>query len=254
MKVSIVTPVFNADAYIADCIQSIENQDYPNIEHIIVDGKSTDDTMKVVERLEHDQMVVHSEKDEGIYDAMNKGIHMATGDIIGILNADDFYANSGVVSRIVKEFEEKPEIDAVFGELVIVKPENTDKIVRYYQAKNFKPNDFLKGTMPPHPTFFVRAEHYLELGTYDIKYSIGADFELLLRFFKNHNLKFSYIPEVMVRMRAGGASTKNLRSNWIINKEMVAACKSHGYKTSMVKVYSKYFTKVFQLVKRPKTN
>lgn len=249
MKISIVTVCFNSAATISDTIKSVLSQRYKNIEYIIVDGASTDNTLDIV-RASSSHIRFCSEPDRGIYDAMNKGIRMATGDVVGILNADDFYINDLILDNVAKTFLEK-RVDSLFADLVYVHPDNLSKIVRYYCASNFTPEKFASGWMPPHPTFFVKREIYERYGLFKIDYKIASDFELLARFLNKHRISYHYLPEVLIKMRTGGVSTKNLRSNWILNKEIVRACSENDIQTNLVKVYSKYLTKIFQIVGRP---
>ena len=254
MKVSIITPVLNNGVYVGNCMQSLLGQTYENIEYIVVDGESIDGTVgvikDVVKRYPERNMKFISEKDNGIYDAMNKGIGLATGEIIGILNSDDFYINNDVISSVVNEFMEK-DVGAVFADLVYARADNLDKIVRYYSSANFHPGKMAYGWMPAHPTFFVKRHLYEQYGLYKTDYLIAADYELIARFLVRNKVSYSYIPEVLVKMRTGGASTRNLKSNWILNKEILRACAENGVETNIFKVYSKYFVKGFQLLKRP---
>lgn len=250
MKVSLITVVYNGEAFIESAIQSVLAQDYPNIEYIIIDGASKDRTLEIVEKYRDQISVIVSEKDKGIYDAMNKGVSRATGDIIGILNADDFYAESDVISTVVRTFQEQ-QVDTVFGDLVYVNPDNLEKVVRYYCPKSFKIKDFEKGDMPPHPTFYVKRELYDQFGHFRTDYKICADFEIMVRMLYKGNATWSYIPKVMVKMRTGGVSTDGFKSKIALNKEIKRACDENGIQTSMTKIYSKYFKKVLQLVKRP---
>jgi glycosyltransferase involved in cell wall biosynthesis len=190
-----------------------------------------------------------SEPDNGIYDAMNKGIKEANGEIIGILNSDDLYHTNNVISKVVKAFR-KNSIDVVFGDLHYVKKINLDKVVRYYSSAKFHPSKFRFGFMPAHPTFFTKKEHYENLGLYKTNYEIAADFELLLRFLKVYNLEYKYLPINMIKMRMGGRSTSSLKSNYILNKEMVRACKENDMYTNIGIISLKYFVKVFELFKR----
>lgn len=264
--VSIITATYNAAPTIADCLESVHSQTIP-VEHIIIDGASTDNTVDIVQRSTFNVRGfagpgsrapdhglpgsrILSEPDNGIYDAMNKGIRLATGDIIGILNADDFYANQQVIEKVTALFRESGA-DALFADLVYVRPDNLDKVVRYYSGANFSPDKFAWGWMPPHPTFFVRRELYERYGLFRTDYRIAADYELTARFLARHRVKYVYLPEVIVRMRTGGVSTRNLRSNWILNREILRACAENGIPTNMLKVYSKYFRKVTQLFERP---
>lgn len=190
-----------------------------------------------------------SEPDKGIYDAMNKGLKLATGDIVGILNSDDFYVNNSIISRIVSYFE-KTRVDLVFGDIVYVNSQNLDKITRYYSSANFTPKKFAWGWMPAHPSCFLKRNIYEKYGYFKTDYQIAADYEILTRFIAKYNIRYAYIPEVFVKMRTGGKSTANLKSNLILNQEIVKACRENGIKTNIYKVFLKYFTKVFQLIKR----
>jgi len=250
VKVSIITAVFNGVQTVEDCIKSVLNQTYKDIEYILVDGGSTDGTLDVIKKHNDKISKIVSEPDNGIYDAMNKGIGLATGDIIGILNADDFYTDKDVVENVVNEFQSEP-IDAVFADLVYIDRKNPEKIIRYYKSSNFSPKKFAYGWMPAHPTFFVKRNCYEHYGLFKRDYLIAADYELLVRFIGKHKIACKYLPKVIVKMRTGGRSTKNFKSNWILNKEIIRACAENGIKTNYLKVYSKYFIKVFQLFSRP---
>jgi glycosyltransferase involved in cell wall biosynthesis len=249
MKVSIITVVYNNQSTIDYAIQSVLSQDYHNIEYIIVDGNSTDGTVKKIQNHKESVNQFISEPDKGIYDAMNKGVKLATGDIIGILNSDDFYANENIISEVVNEFQNK-KVDLVFGDIVFVKPENLDKITRYYSSANFYPKKFAWGWMPAHPSCFLKREVYEKYGNFKIDYKIAADYEILTRFMAKYGISYSYIPKVFVKMRTGGVSSANLKSNWILNQEIVRACRENGIETNMAKVLLKYFTKIFQLIRR----
>ncbi|MCB0842692.1 MAG: glycosyltransferase [Bacteroidetes bacterium] len=251
MKVSLITVCLNSEKYIQTCIDSVLSQDYPHIEYIIIDGKSTDQTVDIVksygERINH----FVSESDKGLYDAMNKGIDLATGDIVGILNADDVYAHNQVISRMVSVFEQENS-DVAFADLVYVKEENLDEVVRYFPGKGFHPGWFAKGLMPPHPTFFVRKKLYDQYGKFNTWYKICADFDLMVRLFHTYQASYTYLPEVIVKMRVGGNSAWG-KNTLTINREMLHSCKSHGIPTSLLRIYSKYLLKIFQLIKKPKT-
>ena len=255
MKISIITIVYNNKETVPDAINSVLSQDYDNIEYIVVDGASTDGTVEVikdvVKRYPERNTKFISEKDNGIYDAMNKGIRLATGDIIGILNSDDSYINNNVISTVVNEFMGK-KVGAVFADLVYVRTNDLDKIVRYYSSANFHPGKMAYGWMPAHPTFFAKKKIYEQHGLYKTDYRIAADYELIARFLVKNKVSYSYIPQVLVKMRTGGTSTRNLKSNWILNKEILRACAENGIKTNIIKVLSKYPTKIFQLIKKQK--
>ena len=249
IKVSIITVVYNNQSTIDYAIRSVLSQDYPNIEYIVVDGNSTDATVEKIQNYKKNITHFISEPDKGIYDAMNKGLKLATGDIIGILNSDDFYADNNIISSIVNEFQEK-KIDLVFGDIVFVKPENLNKITRYYSSDNFHPRKFAWGWMPAHPSCFLKQEIYKKYGYFKTDYKIAADYEIITRFMAKYGISYSYIPKVFVKMRTGGVSSANLKSNWILNKEIVRACRENGIETNMPKVLLKYFTKIFQLVRK----
>lgn len=252
MKVSIITVVYNNQATLDHAIRSILSQDYPDIELIIIDGGSTDGTLDVIQSYKNQISRWISEPDQGIFDAMNKGIQLATGDIIGILNSDDFYANNQVISRVVAEFKTQ-QVDSVFADLVFVKPDNLNQVVRYYGSANFHPSRFAWGWMQAHPTFFVKREIYQKYGLFKIDYQIAADYELSIRFLAKHQISYGYIPQVLVKMRTGGVSNRTLLSNWILNQEIVRGCRENGIQTNIFKVLSKYPQKIFmQLLRKPK--
>jgi glycosyltransferase involved in cell wall biosynthesis len=250
MKVSLITVCYNAAPLIRSCIDSVLAQDHPDIEYIIVDGNSSDGTQDIVKSYGGRIAKFISEKDKGLYDAMNKGIGMATGEVVGIINADDFYASPGVISRVAREFTDK-QADAVFGDIVYVREGDLEKVIRYFPGKGNWPADFTRGLMPPHPSFFVRRRLYEQIGVFDTSYKICADFDLMVRFLYKGAAPFSYVPETFLRMRAGGSSTQGLRSTLTINQEMLRSLRSHGVRSNLLKIYAKYFSKVFQLIARP---
>lgn len=247
-RISIVTATRNSAKTIADCLNSITCQTQA-AEHIVIDGASTDDTTSQVRRLSPGARIV-SEPDQGIYDAMNKGLRLATGDVIGILNSDDFYAGPEVLEKILALLD-RTGAEALFADLVYVRPENLERVVRFYSGAEFTLSKFAWGWMPPHPTLFVRREVYERYGLFRTDYKIAADFELTARLLVRHRVRYTYLPEVIVRMRTGGISTRNLRSNVILNQEILRACHENGIKTNALKVYGKYLGKAFQLLRRP---
>lgn len=249
LDVSIITATCNSSKTIQDCLKSVVDQTFPS-EHIIIDGASTDNTLDIVRSLSPSARIL-SEPDHGIYDAMNKGIKLATGDVIGILNSDDFYACPQVLEKVVAIFQDSA-VDVMFADLVYIRPDNLTKVVRYYSGAGFTPEKFSWGCMPPHPTFFVRREIYERYGMFRTDYAIAADFELTARFLARHQVRFAYLPEVLVYMRTGGISTRSLKSNWVLNREILRACGENGINTNIIKVYSKYFFKVTQLFVRPR--
>ena len=251
MKISVITVCFNSAATIRDTIESVLSQRYSNLEYIIVDGGSTDNTMAIVNEYGDRIARMVSEPDRGIYDAMNKGVALATGDVVGFLNADDFYADADCVSDIAREITEA-QVDSVFCDLVFVRPDNLEKVVRYYNSGNFHPGKFARGWMPAHPTFYCKKACYDQYGGYQIDYKIAADYELLTRFLYTNRVSYHYFPRVLVKMRTGGASTQSLRSNWILNQEILRACRENNIQTNWVKVLSKYLVKMSELVFRPR--
>ena len=244
MKVSIITAAFNSSDTIKDTLQSIDAQSYNNIEHIIIDGLSTDNTIKIVERFKHNKIIL-SEKDNGIYDAMNKGIKKATGDIIGILNSDDLYVDNLVIKKIVNVFQEK-KVDCVHAELYYVKKDNTNQIVRHWKSTDFIYGDFKKGWHPAHPTFFVRREIYEKYGLFNLNFQLAADFELMLRFLERYQITTAYLSEPIVRMRLGGATSKNIRNIIKQNFECYKAFKVNGIKVPFLYFLSRLLPKFKQ--------
>lgn len=246
MKVSLITVSFNSAATIKDTINSIRSQDFPDIEYLVVDGNSKDETVQIIKSLERKIDKWISEPDKGIYDAMNKAIKMATGEVVGILNSDDFYSANNIISQVAAAFSDST-IDAVFGDLIFVDPTDLKKIVRTYSSAKWSPNKFARGFMPAHPTFFVRRKYYEQIGLFKTDYKIAADYELLIRFLYVHKLKYKYLPINMVTMRKGGVSSNGIRSNIILNNEIIRGCRENGISTNVFKVYPKYFVKLFEL-------
>jgi glycosyltransferase len=216
MRVSIITVSLNAAKTISATLSSVASQTYPDIEHIVVDGGSTDGTQDVVKGFQHVAKFI-SETDNGLYDAMNKGLALSTGEIVVILNADDFYAHAGIIYKVVTCFKEK-QVDAVYGDLVYVNADYT-KIIRKWEAGNFNRNQFYKGWMVPHPTFFVKRECYEKWGYFDTSLKYAADYELMLRFMFKNNITNNYLPETLVIMKSGGKSNSSIFNRYYINRE-----------------------------------
>ncbi|MDO8803165.1 MAG: glycosyltransferase family 2 protein [Elusimicrobiota bacterium] len=249
MRVSIITVALNAKATIEDTITSVLGQGYKDIEYIIIDGGSTDGTLEVINKYKNRISKVVSEPDNGMYDAINKGVRIATGEIVGLLHADDLYVDKDVVGAIVEEF--KPGVDSVYADLVYVERENIEKVVRYYDSSAFNVSKFAYGWMPAHPACFFRKSVYDKHGLYKNDYLIAADYELLVRFYAKFKITHRYLHKVIVKMRSGGVSTKNFKSNITLNREIVRACRENGVETNIFKVYLKYFSKFLQLFQRP---
>lgn len=250
VKVSIVTVALNSGKTLRDNIQSVLSQSYPQIEYIIVDGLSQDNTVDIIKEYEdkfQGRLRWISEKDTGLYDAMNKGVRMATGDIVGFINSDDFYHRKEVISRVVEAFKDGT-VQAVYGDVRFVNPKNLNKTVRYYSSEKFSIGKFRYGFMPAHPSFFTYRKYFEEFGYYKTDYRIAADYELLIRFLYVHRLKAVYLPFDFLKMRMGGVSTASYRSNILLNREIVRACRENGIWTCMPLLFLKYFTKIFEFV------
>ncbi|MBI4930789.1 MAG: glycosyltransferase [Bacteroidetes bacterium] len=250
MKVSIITVCYNAETTIESAIQSVLQQSYSDIEYIIVDGNSTDKTISIIEKYKNRISKLIVEKDSGMYFAINKGIKSASGDVVGILNADDFYVNEKIISLIVKEFQLK-QTDCVYGDLQYVAKDNSQTIFRYWKSQPYNPKLFLKGWMPPHPTFFVRRNCYEKFGLFNTSFSIAADYELMLRFLYKNKISSSYIPEVLVKMRTGGKSNVTLISRIKANREDKAAWKINGLKPAPFTFIAKPLSKLRQFFPHP---
>jgi glycosyltransferase len=244
MKISIITATYNSAATVRDTLACIATQQYPYIEHIIVDGLSKDNTLAIVSEFSHVTRVI-SEHDKGIYDAMNKGVKLATGDVIGILNSDDFYTNPNVLSKVAAVFKD-PSVEAVYGDLQYVKQDNTARITRTWKAGTYQQKYLYYGWMPPHPTFFVRREVYERAGLFNISLRSAADYELMLRVLLKYNACVRYIPEVLVKMRAGGMSNASLKNRFKANKEDAMAWKLNDLKPFFFTMWLKPLRKVFQ--------
>lgn len=244
MLVSIITVVYNRASTVQRAIESVLNQTYNNIEYIVVDGFSTDGTMEVVNKYKEQIAVVVSEKDNGMYDALNKGITLASGDVIGILHADDQFADSAVIEQIVQLFQSNKNIDCVYGDVGFVKEGAPNKIVRYYSSALFKPGLFIYGFMPAHPTFFCYKKYFKQYGLYRTDMDIAADFDLLVRFLKINNLNSMYLAKMLVKMNLGGKSTNGISSTVKINKEIKQTLKEHKLPSGYLRLYARYFLKV----------
>lgn len=247
MKVSIITVCYNAESTIEFALQSVLNQDYKDIEYIVIDGASSDNTPSIIKKYEGKIAKIVSEKDNGMYYALNKGIELATGDVVGLLHADDFYASNKIISRIVTEFQSK-NIDAVYGDLQYVFKEDINKVFRNWNSNPYNPSLFLKGWMPPHPTFFVKRECYKDFGKFNTTFSISADYELMLRFLYKHNIKATYIPEVIVKMRVGGVSNISIQNRIKANMEDRRAWKINGLKPNVLTLFLKPLSKLRQYI------
>lgn len=246
MKVSIITVTYNSAATVADTLASVASQTHPDVEHLIIDGVSKDETLAVVSTFPHVAKVI-SEPDKGIYDAMNKGIGLCTGEIVGILNSDDFYAGDWVLSSVAETFE-KTGCDAVYADLQYVDQQNVQKVIRHWKAGAYKKNSFLWGWMPPHPTFFVRRTLYERLGDFSLELRTAADYELMLRFIHKYGVSVEYIPGVMVKMRDGGASNASFEGRLKANKADRKAWEKNGIRPYWFTLYLKPLRKLGQFL------
>jgi glycosyltransferase involved in cell wall biosynthesis len=244
VKVSIITATYNSAGTVKDTLLSVQSQTHPDIEHLIIDGCSKDNTLDIVREFAHVSKTM-SERDKGIYDAMNKGISLANGDIIGILNSDDFYADENVISDVVKHFEEN-NCDALYADLVYIDPVKKEKVIRKWKSGPFNRTNFLKGWMPPHPTFFVKKEVYEKLGVFDLRLKSAADYELLLRFLYKNKITTCYLPRVLVYMRSGGTSNRNIRNRIRAHMEDYRAWSFNGIRPKWYTIVLKPVRKVLQ--------
>ncbi|MFN4144381.1 MAG: glycosyltransferase family 2 protein [Runella sp.] len=251
MKVSIITVVYNGASTIQDCIESVLGQTYPNIEYIIIDGLSKDNTEEIVKKYGTKIAVFISEKDAGIYDAMNKGIALATGDVIGILNADDFYHSPDVVQKVVKIFQNS-QADAVYGDLIYVNADDTNKIERYWKSGAYAKSRFLYGWMPPHPTFFLKRKCYEAYGGYRTDLGSAADYELMLRMAYKHQIRLNYLPAIITKMRMGGVSNSTVVNRLKANQSDRQAWVLNGLRPYWFTLWLKPIRKISQFIYRPK--
>jgi len=247
MTISIITATFNSENTIKSCIQSVDEQTYQNIEHLIIDGASKDKTIDATNEIPNRIARVISEPDNGIYDAMNKGIKIASGDIIGILNSDDFYASNTIIEEIIRTFE-TTDCDCIYGNLDFVGADNPERIIRRWKSSPFVPGSFSKGWHPPHPTFFVKREIYEKYGTFDTSLNVSADFELMLRFLEKFKIKNQYLDKTIVKMRYGGESTGSLKKIIEGNKNIMKAFRKNNIPVSPLYPVIRLLPKIKQFI------
>jgi glycosyltransferase involved in cell wall biosynthesis len=245
LKVSIITVSFNSDNTIAETIESVQKQTYHNIEHVFIDGNSSDRTCDIIRSLKKEKDIFISEKDNGLYDAMNKGINLCTGDIIGILNSDDMLASNKTIEIIVQNFIIE-KCDAVFGNLVFVKRNDSNKIIRSWFPTPYTNNSFIKGWHLPHPTFYVAKKIYNKYGLYEPTLKVSADFELMLRFIEKNKIKLVKIDSILIKMRYGGESTGSIKKIIIGNLNVLKAFKMNGYKIQFYYPLLRIIPKIMQ--------
>ena len=249
MKISIITVCHNSEKTLIDTLNSVLSQKYPDIEHIIVDGQSTDNTQKIIKEYKHANKIIIIENDNGIYDAMNKGIMAATGEVITILNSDDIYQSENVINNVVKEIKlDKNKHDIFLGDVVFFKEKNFSFVRRFYSSKNFKPWMLKIGLMPPHPSSFIKKKIYNENGTYDSSLKLAADFDIFLRFLLIKKIPYKHLSKIIVRMRMGGASGKNLSSYLLSSKEILYSLKKNHQSSNIFKILIRVPSKFFQFI------
>ena len=250
MKFSIITVVRNGAGTIRGTIDSVKGQDFPDVEHLIIDGASTDGTLAILETYRATLSRVISEPDNGIYDGMNKGLALAKGDVVGFLNADDVYADGQVLHDVAVCFDD-PSVDAVYGDLVYVSATNPERVIRYWRSGHYRPGRFKSGWMPAHPTFFVRRRVYERFGGFDLSFRLQSDFDLTMRLLEVHRIRARYLPRVIVRMRLGGATNRSLANVIKGNLEAYRACRRNGVRVSPLFIARKILSRVPQFFARP---
>jgi glycosyltransferase len=241
MKISLITPVFNNASEIEETLHSVFSQDIPNLEYIVIDGGSTDGTLDILKKYSDKISILVSEKDKGLYHALNKGFSIASGDILGLIHSGDLFAQNDILKKIGSKFIES-DIDVLYGDLVYVQKIQPSKIVRYWKSGNFSNGRLAWGWVPPHPSLFMKREHYQKLGPFNTDYKISADYDLMLRVLKDSDLKIHYLPEVLVRMRTGGKSNnsfKNLIDKSIEDWKIIRKNRSGHLHTLFFKKFSK---------------
>lgn len=252
MKITIVTATFNSEKTVEDTIKSVLAQTYKDYEYIIIDGISKDNTLDIVHRYEPSfdgRMKVFSEKDKGIYDAMNKGFQKATGDVLMLINSDDLFARPDALELVVKEFEQHPDTDGVYANLYYVSQNNINSIVRVWKTGKQEP--MRKGWLPAHPTFYVKRECYEKYGYFNLNYPLAADFELMLRFVERYHIKLQYLPEYLVKMRLGGATSKNLKNIYKQDVETIKAFKDNNLPGGNITyLFWRYLPKIKQFFRK----
>ncbi|MCE9598454.1 MAG: glycosyltransferase [Spirochaetia bacterium] len=251
-SISIVTVCYNSAATIAETVQSVRDQTYSRLEHLIIDGNSKDTTVEIVKKVSqgspHKTQIV-SESDRGMYDAMRKGIAMATSDVVAILNSDDCLASNDTIANIAAAFSS--DIEVLIGDVTMEDGTHPGRPVRFYSAANFRPQNLRRGIMPPHAGFYARRELFERLGSYDPSYRLAGDFELMIRFFLKYPCRFKHFPEVVARMKMGGASNQGIGSRIRLNQEVLRALNQHGFPSNWFKLLSKIPGKLLQYVIRP---
>ena len=251
MKITVITVTYNSEKTLRDTMESVLSQSYNDYEYVVVDGASKDGTLDIIREYEprfDDRLRYVSEPDKGIYDAMNKGIRMATGDIVGILNSDDFYTSNDILEKVAKEFEEDSDLDAVYGDIHFVKENNLNKCTRYFSSRYFRPWLLCYGFMPAHPSFYCKKAVYERYGLYDLDYHTSSDFEMMVRLLGKSRIKSKYINMDFVTMREGGESTAGLASKRRVNQEIARSLKANGIYTNQFMQLFRYVWRIGELI------
>jgi len=249
VKVTVVTVCFNSAKTIGATLASVAAQTHPDVEHVLIDGASTDETLSIAREQGTHLSQIISEPDEGIYDAMNKGVAAANGDVIAFLNADDQYANPNVLADVVERMR-ACSLDALMGDVAFYSPGRPERVVRRYSSGRFSPERLAWGWMPAHPALFLRREVFLKTGRFRTDYKIAGDFEFVVRAFSNGQISYQHFPEILVKMQTGGASTAGLRATVLLNREVLRACRENGISTNLLKILSKYPSKLLEFLCR----
>ena len=247
MKVSVITVCYNSAKTLERSLQSVVGQDWLAIEHIVIDGASTDGSKDILERFRSRLACLVIEPDKGIYDAMNKGLAHATGDVVCFLNADDQYASANVLSKVASKMVDH-NLDALMGDVGFFHESNSERMVRRYRSERFSPSRLAWGWMPAHPALFLRKEVVQRVGLFKTDYRIAGDFEFIVRAFHGHALRYRHFPEVLVNMQTGGVSTSGWRAKFRLNQEVLRACRENGLQTNMLKILSKYPAKMLEML------
>lgn len=248
MKISIITVVYNNEKTITQAMQSVLSQTYNDIEYVIIDGSSKDNTVNLINNYKENLGYFISEKDSGLYDAMNKGIRACTGDVIGILNSDDLYQDSTVIASVMEQFIADPELDILYADLVYVKRDDTNKVVRRWRTKSYYDSFFENANVPPHPALFVKNKVYEKVGMFDLQYKLAADYELMLRMFKKHQFKSKYFKKLVIKMRLGGATNQSFANIVSQNKEVLKAWKNNGLQAPFYLMPLRLFKRLAQFI------
>jgi glycosyltransferase involved in cell wall biosynthesis len=247
VNISIITAVFNRSSTIVKAVKSVQQQTHPEVEHVVIDGASTDGTLQLLHECLHDDAILVSELDCGMYDAINKGIVRSSGEIIGLMHSDDVYANKHVLAHVADIFADA-EIDAVYGDVAFFRPSTPEKLVRRYRSDLFNPERLAWGWVPAHTALFLRRRVFEQYGFYKINYKIASDYEFMARIFRSKVIRSKYLPNVLVHMRIGGVSTGGWRNTVLLNQEVLRACRENGIKTNMLKILSKYPLKIMEFL------